>query len=142
VNLRHIDITSAMRRLAERRIEQAIAEGKFDHLAGAGKPLDLEPMPAQEDARLKWWALRLLRQNGVVPDEVRLRKQVEQLRERLGSARDETQVVGLVAAINSLVRKINTLGTNALSSPVSGVCLEVELRRLRDSLELHGIQQR
>jgi hypothetical protein len=131
-----------MRRLAERRIEQAMVEGKFDHLPGAGKPLDLEPMPAQEDARLKWWALRLLRQNGVIPDEVRLRKDIERLKELLGSARDEKQVMRLVAAINGLMRKLNTLGTNALSSPVCGVSLEDELGRLRESSEPHGVEQR
>jgi hypothetical protein len=31
----------AFNRLAENRIREAIAEGKFDHLTGAGQPLDL-----------------------------------------------------------------------------------------------------
>src|SRR5439155_8100542 len=49
--LHHIDLASALRRLAEKRIEEAMKEGKFDNLAGAGKPLNLEPMPADEGAR-------------------------------------------------------------------------------------------
>jgi len=40
MSLKHVDIESAMRRLAERRIETAMEEGKFDNLAGKGKPLD------------------------------------------------------------------------------------------------------
>ncbi|MDQ3439400.1 MAG: DUF1992 domain-containing protein, partial [Planctomycetota bacterium] len=33
-------------------------EGKFDNLAGKGEPIELEPAPAEENARLTWWALR------------------------------------------------------------------------------------
>ena len=35
--------------LLDRRIEDAMREGKFDNLPGAGQPLDLEPMPAEEN---------------------------------------------------------------------------------------------
>ena len=42
MSLKHVDLESALRRLAEKRIEDAMREGKFDNLAGAGKPLDLE----------------------------------------------------------------------------------------------------
>jgi hypothetical protein len=38
--------------------------GKFDNLAGAGKPLDLEPMPAEESARMTAFA-RSANQPGV-----------------------------------------------------------------------------
>ena len=40
MSLKNVDITSALRRLADRRIEDAMKEGKFDNLSGAGKPLD------------------------------------------------------------------------------------------------------
>jgi hypothetical protein len=55
MSLKDVDITWALRRLADRRIEDAMKEGKFDNLAGKGQPLDLEPMPAEENARLMWW---------------------------------------------------------------------------------------
>lgn len=80
---RNVDITAAIRIVAERRIEQAMKEGKFDNLPGAGKPLELDAAPAEENARLLWWALRILRQGGFVPDEVRLRREIEALRSRL-----------------------------------------------------------
>lgn len=60
---RHIDIAAAMRRIAERRIEQAIAEGKFDRLAGMGKPLDVEAVAAPGGVAGNWWALRMVREN-------------------------------------------------------------------------------
>src|SRR6266513_5477118 len=89
MNLGSIDIDWALRRLAERRIEEAMREGKFDNLAGAGQPLDLEPMPAEENARLMWWAIRILRNNEFIPEEVRWRKAIEHLRRRLEVAKDE-----------------------------------------------------
>ena len=130
MNLKHIDIESALRRLADRRIEEAMREGKFDNLPGAGKPIELEPMPAEENARLVWWALRLLKQNDFIPEEVRWHKALDRLREAVNSASDEAQLVPLVAQINELVRKVNTLGTNALKTSVAPVDLEMEKKRL------------
>lgn len=132
MGLDSIDIGAALRRLAERRIEDAMREGKFDNLAGAGKPLDLEPMPADENARLTWWALRILKQNDVVPDEVRWRKALDYLRRRLEELSDESKLPAVVEQINQLVRRINTLGTNALQTAVCPVDLEMERVRLRE----------
>jgi hypothetical protein len=50
-----------LQRLAEHRIEQAMREGKFDNLPGAGEPVDLDDMPVDENARMIWWALKLVR---------------------------------------------------------------------------------
>lgn len=55
MSLKHVDMEAALRRLAEKRIEDAMEEGKFDNLPGRGKPLDLEPLPADENARMMWW---------------------------------------------------------------------------------------
>src|ERR1051325_7193724 len=110
MSLKNVDIESALRRLAERRIEDAIREGKFDNLPGFGKPLDLEPMPAEENARLRWWALRLLKQNDLVPEEVRWRKQIDRLKDELNQSATEARVRALVRTINGIVRQINTLG--------------------------------
>src|SRR5215211_2064011 len=116
MGLKDVDIESALRRLADRKIEEAIRAGKFDNLPGAGKPLDLEPMPADENARLMWWAIRIFKQNDFTPDEVRWRKQIDGLKDELAEATTEARVVALVRAINALVRQLNTLGTNALKS--------------------------
>lgn len=131
MSLKHIDMDSALRRIAERRIEEAMREGKFDNLRGMGKPLDLEPMPAEESARLTWWALRILKQNDVVPDEVRWRKSVDLLRHQLSRATNETQLSELVGKINEITAKINTLGTNAISLAMAPIDLEEELAKFR-----------
>lgn len=119
MGLQHIDMEAAFRRLADRRIEDAMKEGKFDNLPGAGKPLDLEPIPAEENARLTWWALRILKNNNFTPEEIRWRKAIDHLKSRLAVAKEETEVIRLVAEANELVRKVNTLGTNALNTGVA-----------------------
>jgi hypothetical protein len=134
VGLKDIDFDAAFRRLADRRIEEAMREGKFANLPGRGKPIELEPMPADENARATWWALRIMRQNDFTPDEVRWRKALDHLREALERAEDEAAVRVTVMRINELVRKVNTLGTNALQAPVVAVSLDDELHRLRERI--------
>ena len=71
MNFKNVDIEQALRNLADRRIEEAMEQGKFDNLEGAGKPLDLEPLPADEDARATWWAVKLCRQNNVLGEAIK-----------------------------------------------------------------------
>jgi Domain of unknown function (DUF1992) len=137
--LNHIDIEGGLRRLAERRIEDAMKEGKFDNLPGMGKPLDLEPMPADENARMTWWALRILKQNDFTPHEVQWRKEIDVLKLAIGKLTDESKLAGLVIRVNELVRKLNTLGTNAINIPMSPVDLETERSRLRDRVRCKSI---
>lgn len=129
--LKDVDFDSVFRRVADRRIEEAMRDGKFDNLPGAGTPLDLELMPADENARMTWWALRILKGNDVVPDEIRWRRQVDLLKDELAAATSEPAVRTHLRLINSLVHRINTLGTNAISLPMAPVSLEEELARVR-----------
>src|SRR2546430_11414113 len=124
MSLKDIDIGSALRRLADKRIEDAMKEGKFDNLAGMGQPLELEPMPADEYVRMTWWAIRILRQNNFTRHEIRWRKMIDGMREELSATAEEQRLVTLVEAINDLVHKINTLGTNALNTRAASVSLE------------------
>jgi len=110
MSFKHLDVESALRRVADWKIEEAMREGKFDNLPGAGKPLELDPIPTDERARLLWWALKLLKQNDVVPEEITWRKQIDDLKQKLAAARSEGQITALVMQINLLVRQLNTLG--------------------------------
>ena len=134
MSLKNVDLESALRRLADKRIEDAMLEGKFDNLPGAGKPLDLEPLPADENARATWWMLRILKNNNFTPDEVRMRRQIDRLKEDLAGATTEVRVEALVARINSVVRRLNTLGTNAINIGVAPLSAEAERQRLRERL--------
>ncbi len=127
---KHIDMSSAMRRMAERKIEEAIRDGKFDHLEGAGKPLELEPMPADENARLLWWAIRILRKNDVVPDEFKYRKAIDALLAKIRSASTASELRVLVPQANEMIRRLNTMGTNVVDSPYAPIDLNAEIDRL------------
>jgi hypothetical protein len=131
MGLRDVNISEVMVRLAERRIEEAMKEGKFDNLPGMGKPLDLEPLPADENARMMWWALRILKQNDYTPEEVRWRKALDHLRARIDNVVEEVSIAPLVRQYNELVRKVNTLGTNALKLAVAPLDIDVEVARYR-----------
>ena len=67
----NVDMIAVMRRMADRKIEKAMEEGKFDNLEGKGKPLDLEPLPADENARAMYWAVRLMKKADVLTDQLR-----------------------------------------------------------------------
>jgi hypothetical protein len=133
MSLKHVDFESAFRRLAERRIEEAMEAGKFDNLPGKGEPIELEPMPAEENARLTWWCLRILKNADFTPHEVRYRKAIEHLQASLDVAETEDRVCGLVGQINDVVQKLNTIGTNAINVGVAprSVALEIERWRSR-----------
>jgi len=106
-------------------------EGKFDNLPGMGQPLELDPMPADENARMTWWCLRIMKQNDFTPEEVVWRKMLDRLGENLDRATDENRVRELVEKINDLAHRLNTLGTNALKSPIVPVDLELCLQAFR-----------
>ncbi|HLK47346.1 MAG TPA: DUF1992 domain-containing protein [Bryobacteraceae bacterium] len=61
--------------IAERKIREALEEGVFDHLDGAGKPLDLTENPF-EDPSLRM-AHRLLKNNGFAPGWIEEAKEIE-----------------------------------------------------------------
>jgi hypothetical protein len=131
MGLTNIDIGVAMRRLADRRIEEAMREGKFDNLPGAGRELNLDPMPAEENARMTWWCLRIMRKNDFTPHEIQHRKAIDHLKARLAQAPTEADVNRLVSQINVLIHKLNTLGTNAISTDLPMLSVEAELTRFR-----------
>jgi hypothetical protein len=107
--MRSFDIDTTMQRLAERRIEEAMRQGKFDNLPGRGRPCEIEPMPLDENARMIWWALRLTKNAGKTPDEIRLRRQLDSLRDELSQATSEARVRALVGSINAIAKHVNAI---------------------------------
>ncbi len=71
----------SLEKLLDEQIRNAIENGEFDNLKGAGKPLDLdEYFAAPADVRAAW---SLLKNNDFIPEEVGLLKQIADLRDRL-----------------------------------------------------------
>ena len=77
----------AVELLAEKRIQEAFAQGEFDDLPGAGRPLALDDDSlVPEELRVAW---RILRNAGFVPPEVEARREIAAL-ERMVLADVET----------------------------------------------------
>lgn len=71
----------ALRRLAEERIQEAMAQGAFDNLPGKGRPLDLRENPfVPPELRL---AYKLLKDANFAPDWIELDRDVRATREEL-----------------------------------------------------------
>ena len=68
---------------ADEKIQKAIARGEFDHLPGKGKPLDLDACFATpEHLRMGY---SILKSADIIPDELELLKQIEDLKKSLNS---------------------------------------------------------
>lgn len=75
-------------RVVENQIREAIAEGKFDNLPGAGERLDLEEyFSAPEDLRM---AYSILKNASCAPAEIELLNDIARVKEALENAVDES----------------------------------------------------
>lgn len=94
-------------KLVEEKLREAIAQGEFDNLAGKGKPVDLTAYFATpEDLRLGY---SILKNAGVVPQEMQLLKEVETLKEKLESTTEKTAREKLQREIDEQTLKFNLL---------------------------------
>jgi hypothetical protein len=77
---------SIFSRIAEAKIQDGIERGDFDGLPGRGRPLQLEDMShVPPHLRLGY---KVLRNAGVVPPEVELRREVYRLDRQIAETRD------------------------------------------------------
>ncbi|UFT99999.1 DUF1992 domain-containing protein [Radiobacillus kanasensis] len=76
--------------MAEEKIKKAISEGKLDNLEGKGKPLKLEDLSSiPEDMRTSYL---MMKNSGYLPEEVKLNKELVQLRELIRCCEDPDQL--------------------------------------------------
>ena len=71
-------------RLVDEKIREAIDEGHFDNLPGAGKPFGLLEDSSGDD----WMGFHILKANGFLPEWLELRKQIAAERERVTESFD------------------------------------------------------
>jgi hypothetical protein len=90
--------------IAERKIREALEEGAFDQLEGAGKPLDLSENPF-EDPSLRM-AHRLLKNNGFAPGWIEEAREIEAESRRLAAA-GGGDYQNRVAALNRRILAFN-----------------------------------
>ena len=81
MGLKHVDMGAALRRVAERRIEEAMEEGKFDNLPGKGKPIvfDDDPMTPPHLRLVN----RILKNANILPEWLQIYRDIEVERKQL-----------------------------------------------------------
>jgi hypothetical protein len=85
-------------KIAERKIREAMERGEFDDLPGKGEPIDLSDyFSVPEDLRVGY---SLLKQNGFVPDEVRLLREIEAARAQMEACDDAGRARALARLVN------------------------------------------
>ena len=86
--------------LINARIQKAEAEGAFDNLSGAGKPLPKCDDP--ENAVIQ----RILKDNGAVPEAVSLSRELARLRAELLETNDRTARKKLITDMSLLEARL------------------------------------
>ncbi|MDQ0337468.1 hypothetical protein J2S00_000238 [Caldalkalibacillus uzonensis] len=107
--------------IAEEKIREAIKKGEFNNLSGQGKPLNLEDLSrVPEDLRAGY---KLLKNAGVLPEELQLKKELVNLESLIECCYDDEQKAKLKKELNEkmlrfnlLMEKRNKTGSTALQA--------------------------
>jgi hypothetical protein len=92
-------------KIAEQRIREAIERGDLDDLPGKGKPLEFEDdSHIPEDLRM---AYKILKNAGVTPPEIGLRKEIAKAEELLAGTTDTREKYRQMKKLNFLIMKLN-----------------------------------
>jgi Domain of unknown function (DUF1992). len=98
---------SILNYIAEKRIQEAISNGEFDQLEGFGKPVDMDAyfsVPAEDRI-----AFHILKNAGVVPEEIEIRKSIYQLTLEIKNTIDPDEISALEQKRLSLQDKLFVL---------------------------------
>jgi hypothetical protein len=80
-------------KIAEQKILEAIENGELDNLPGKGKPLNLDDLrDIPPELRLEY---KVLKNAGLLPEEVTVRKEIAVLEELLLNCREASETVDL-----------------------------------------------
>lgn len=93
--------------LAEERIKEAMKNNEFDNLPGKGKPLpkdDLAHVP--NELRIGY---KILKNAGMVPEEVQLKKEMLQIEDLIAYCHDEHEREHLKKKLNEKLIRFNLL---------------------------------
>src|SRR5215510_4467960 len=92
-------------RNVDEKIKEAIARGEFDNLPGKGKPLDLDAyFAAPEHLRMGY---SILKNANIIPEEMELLRQIEDLKESLGSCATQTEKRALRRHLSEKLTDLN-----------------------------------
>jgi hypothetical protein len=93
-------------KMAERQMLKALAEGKLSRLEGEGRPLPARPEAAYVDAG-EAAGYRIMHDHGALPEEITLRKQVEEAKAAYAKAETPEDKRAAMARIAELQMKVS-----------------------------------
>lgn len=98
---------NVLARIADEKIREAILNGEFDNLSGKGEPLKLEDLSrVPEELRA---AYTILKNAGMLPEELQLKKEVLTLQQLLNCCYDDEERRTLTRKLNEKVLRFNLL---------------------------------
>ena len=119
----------AVQRIVEERIQQAYRDGLFDNLPGKGKPLEMD-----DDSRIPptlRTSFRILKNAGILPPEIQIRREISSLRQMLELVEDEEEAKDLVREINERILESNIIGGFSVCGGMDQIYAEKVLERIR-----------
>jgi len=103
----------ALQIIAERRITEAIREGKFNSDKWKGKPLPAEDNSfVPDDLRM---AYKVLKNAGFLPPEIETKKEISKLEELIAKTDDEHTRLKQLNKLNFLILKLNSMRKSAIN---------------------------
>lgn len=103
----------ALQIIAERRITEAIREGKFNSDKWKGKPLPVEDNSfVPDDLRM---AYKVLKNAGFLPPEIETKKEISKLEELIAKTDDEHTRLKQLNKLNFLILKLNSMRKSAIN---------------------------
>jgi Domain of unknown function (DUF1992) len=104
----------------EQQIRAGMERGEFENLPGSGKPLDGISPARVEGHDEDWWLKAKLRRERLsyLPPTLAIRKEVEEAREAISAASQESVVRRIVGDINQRIREVNRRGAEGPPSTV------------------------
>ena len=116
--------------LVEERIRNAMAQGAFNNLPGAGRPIPDLNEPYDE----MWWIRKWLRREGVnlIPESLARRKEFLARFQMLLLLANESDVRRAVDDLNADVARWNATTTSGPTTDLAGLDVEKTVRRWRE----------
>jgi hypothetical protein len=101
------------RKIAERKIREAMEEGEFNNLPGKGKPLDFEDETwIPEDLRVVY---KFLKNAGHIPHELELRNEILNLKSLIDTIDDDKERLKKLRELNYKIIHLNMLRKRPLN---------------------------
>ena len=91
--------------LIDLKIKQAEMAGQFKNLPGRGRPFDLSQYAGTPE-HLRT-AYHMLKSSGFLPEEVRLKREMEEIKERLGLCNDKAEYERLRRELSDVSQKFH-----------------------------------